>query len=243
MQQKAKDREFVSSWYQEKVRQFGENDPRSLGYNQRSSQVKRFDVLCQLGDFNGRRILDVGCGLGDFYKFLNDRGIETDYTGFDLCPDMIQSCKSLFKDKLGPWCRFETGDTLEYNPVGSFDYVVASGIFGLMSENAEERILPTIKRMFSWCRVGTAVNLLSNRTSRQAQHCLYVDPAKILSQAMELTPSVELKHSYLPNDFTLYLYKTPAWELEKEAAAVEREPVAIRPPTVAVGFPARNGTN
>jgi hypothetical protein len=40
---------------------------------------------------------------------------------------------------------------------------------------------------------------------------VYVDPSEMLRAAMELTPAVQLDHGYLPNDFTLHLYRTPAW--------------------------------
>ena len=45
-----------------------------------------------------------------------------------------------------------------------------------------------------------------------AENRVYVDPAEALEMALALTPAVRLDHSYLPNDFTLYLEKTPAWQ-------------------------------
>jgi len=41
---------------------------------------------------------------------------------------------------------------------------------------------------------------------------VYVDPAEILEMGLALTPAARIDHSYLPNDFTLHLYKTPPWE-------------------------------
>jgi len=43
---------------------------------------------------------------------------------------------------------------------------------------------------------------------------VYVDPCDALAMGFELTPAARIDHTYLPNDFTLYLYKTPAWQLE-----------------------------
>ena len=211
MLQTIKDGEWVSSWYQQRLREFGV-DPRGVGYNQRSSQQKRFELLSQLGGFDGRRVLDVGCGFGDFFQFLLEKEIQPDYTGLDLVPDMVAKCNERFKSHLGPHCRFESGDTLQYRPATKFDYVVACGIFGLRSENAKERIVPTLQRFFSWCTAGVAVNFLSQRADRHDPKCLYVDPAEILTHALVMTPSVKVVHNYLPNDFTLYMYRTPAWE-------------------------------
>jgi SAM-dependent methyltransferase len=207
-----KDRVWISSWYQDRVKQYGGSDPRSLGYNQRSSQVKRFEALSQLGDFDGQRLLDVGCGFGDFFAFLLERNITPDYMGLDLVPAMIDQCRQRYKDRVGPYCQFTVGDILDTDPPGTFDFVVASGIFGLLSENANERIVPTLQKLFSWCTTGLAVNFLSLKSERQDPKCLYVDPAALLTQALKLTPAVTLSHTYLPNDFTIYLYKKPAWE-------------------------------
>ena len=36
-----------------------------------------------------------------------------------------------------------------------------------------------------------------------------MDPGKALEAALTLTPAVRIDHTYLPNDFTLYLYRQP----------------------------------
>jgi hypothetical protein len=60
-----------------------------------------------------------------------------------------------------------------------------------------------------------AVNFLSAAYDRQVDGRIYVEPAKALNAALALTPAVRLEHNYLPNDFTLYLYRTPAWQSEE----------------------------
>jgi len=40
-------------------------------------------------------------------------------------------------------------------------------------------------------------------------------PADVLQFALKLTPAVRLEHTYLPNDFTLCLYRRPPWEQEQ----------------------------
>jgi len=200
--------EHAARWYEDKVRRFG-FDHRGLGFRNRSSQEKRFEALLSLGDFNGRRVLDVGCGFGDFLAFLVERDIHPLYTGLDVCEPMIQRCQERFPAGAG---RFHSGDVLAYEPDEPYDYVVASGLFGLESPGARERIVPTVARMLDWCRIGVAVNFLSGAYDRQVPGRIYVYPALALAYALAYTPAVRLDHSYLPNDFTLYLYRTPAWQ-------------------------------
>jgi SAM-dependent methyltransferase len=203
--------EATARWYEEKVRQYG-FDHRGLGFRNRASQEKRFEALLALGDFQGRRVLDVGCGFGDLPEFLMMRGIHPVYTGLDVCEPMIQRCHERFQ---GDVAHFICADVLEHEPEQQFDYVVASGLFGLDAEGARERILPTLERLFGWCRIGTAANFLSARYPDPVDSRIYVEPGKAIEAALSLTPAVRLDHAYLPNDFTLHLYKTPAWAVER----------------------------
>ncbi len=200
--------EETARWYEEKVRKYG-YDHRGLGFRNRSSQEKRFEALLGLGEFAGRRVLDVGCGFGDLLEFLMLHGIRPIYTGLDVCKPMIQRCQERFQ---GDVAHFVCADVLEYQPEQQFDFVVASGLFGLDAEGARERIRPTLERLFGWSRIGTAVNFLSAGYPRPVEGRIYVEPGKALEAGLALTPAARLDHSYLPNDFTLHLYKSPAWE-------------------------------
>jgi SAM-dependent methyltransferase len=197
-------------WYDAHVRRFG-YDYRGLGYGRRASQEKRFAALLALGSFHGASLLDAGCGFGDLLAWLNERGVHPVYTGIDLCAPMVARGRARFA---GTRARFIAGDAVTYEPSAPFDYIVASGIFGLAARDARRRIRPTLERLFGFCRVGLAVNFLSNRVARRNPARLYVDPAEVLEPALALTPAVRLDHSYLPNDFTLLLYRKPAWQEE-----------------------------
>ena len=205
--------EETTRWYEDKVRRYG-FDHRGLGFRTKSSQDKRFEALLELGDFDGARILDVGCGFGDFLEFLQERHIHPVYTGIDVCKPMIERCRERFEDDDA---IFRVADVLEFEATENFDYVVASGLFGLDAEGAHERIRPTLDRMFAWSSVGTAANFLSTRSPQPVEGRIYVDPSKALDAGLSLTPAARVNHAYLPNDFTLYLYKTPAWRQETQA--------------------------
>jgi SAM-dependent methyltransferase len=200
-------------WYEDKVRRYG-YDHRGLGFRNRSSQEKRFEAMLALGDFDGKRVLDVGCGFGDFLRFLLARGIHPVYTGLDICEPMVARCRESFAAGAG---RFLVADALEHEPDEPYDYVVASGIFGLDADGMRSRIEPTVRRMFSWCGSGMAANFLSTRSPAPAAARVYVDPAEALALGLALTPAARLDHAYLPNDFTLFLYKTPPWEQQNRS--------------------------
>jgi len=201
-------------WYADKVRRYG-YDHRGLGFRTRSAQEKRFEALLSLGELDGGSVLDVGCGFGDFLAFLDGRGIRARYTGLDVCAPMIERCRSRFA---GRDASFLVADVLDHAPEHGYDFVVASGIFGLDAPGARERIRPTIERMFAWCRVGMGVNFLSGKSPSPVEGRVYVDPCEALALGFELTAAARLDHNYLPNDFTLQLFKSPGWDGERGRA-------------------------
>jgi len=165
-------------------------------------QLKRFEVLRQLGQLDGRRVLDLGCGGGDWYLFLKDAGCRPLYTGVDGDAEAVARCRARFAGD--PSCVFEAGGVMDYQPSEPFDYVIAGS---LPSTEA-------LTRVFSWCTLGAAVSFASVRPLSPAQRGRYADPAAIVKAALRLTPSLRLAHDYLPGDFTLFLYKRPAWTPE-----------------------------
>lgn len=201
----------TTRFYEDHIRRFGYTF-RALGFGRRSSQEKRFAaVLGGLGSFHGKRLLDVGCGFGDLLAWLNARGVEPRYTGMDICRPMIERCQRRFE---GSGARFMIGDALTFVTDEPYDYIVASGIFGYAAKDTRKRVQPTLERLFDLTRIGLAVNFLSRRASTRSPGRLYLHPADVLQFALKLTPAVQLDHTYMPNDFTLCLYRTPPWEQE-----------------------------
>ena len=202
----------TSRFYESTVRRYGYGY-RALGFGRRSSQEKRFAAALSLGSFHGQRLLDAGCGFGDLLPYLNERGVYPRYTGLDLCKPMVERCRKRFSGHCaGHRPRFVIGDALTWQPDEPFDYVVASGLFGYAAKDTRSRVQPTIEHLLSIARSGVAVNFLSRRAPARSPGRLYLHPSDVLDFALKLTPAVRLDHSYLPNDFTLCLYRIPPWE-------------------------------
>jgi len=201
----------TTRFYESHVKRFGYGF-RALGFGRRQSQEKRFSIVAALGDLHGARLLDVGCGFGDLLAWLRARGIFPQYTGIDLTAAMVERCRQRFP---GGEAHFIVGDALTFQPEGMYDYVVASGLFGYAARDTRVRIRPTLERLFGMTAVGLAVNFLSAWAPARSRGRLYVQPADVLQYALRLTPCVRLDHTYLPNDFTISLYRKPQWELEQ----------------------------
>ncbi len=175
-------------------------DARSLDWGSADTQRARFAVLASVCRLAGRSVLDVGCGLGDFYAYLRQQDIETTYTGLDLTPAMIDRARERF-----PQVRLHTGNLLEYDGPGA-DVVVASGLFAFVNL---AQVVPMLQRMVALCGVAVACNFLSDSTPVRHPREFYADPGAMLRHARRLTPYVTLRHDYMHHDFTLFLYREP----------------------------------
>jgi SAM-dependent methyltransferase len=194
-------------FYTERVRAYG-LDIRSVDWGSRESQARRFSVLAELEDLQGRSVLDVGCGTGDLLAWLRAAGLSVSYTGLDITAAMVDASRARFPD-----AAFAIGDLHDPPPdlAAQYDVVVASGIFAYRRHDAEAYIASTVSRMFARCRIAAMFNALSAWAVEPDETDTLVEPGWALGMCRTMTPRLAFRHDYLPNDFTVALYRAP-WE-------------------------------
>ncbi len=99
---------------------------------------------------------------------------------------------------------------------GSFDCVIASGVFSFQLEDADQYayIQAALERMLELCKVGVAVDFLSDRVNYRQDHCFHAQPERVLELALGLTRRVRLRHDYLPFEFSVALFKDDIYDEE-----------------------------
>ena len=200
--------------YSKRLAQFGE-DPRTLGWDTRAHQWTRFAAATAVIDLNGRDVLDIGCGLGDFRVFLEERGISpAAYAGVDINDDLLAVARPRFTDS-----QFARRNVvLEPYAAPVCDVAVMFGLvnFRLKDLDNYEYAARAIDAAFGACREALVVDMLSDRRTPeypQEDFVFYFDPARMLALALDRTPWVQVHHAYqaLPQrEFMLVLRKAPA---------------------------------
>ncbi len=203
--------EIISSY--RKLYQHHGYSPKSLGWD-KGKQFLRFHQLTSDWDLNGARILDVGCGFGDFIKYL--RFLKTSgyiYTGIDMVDEFISEGKKHYSSEN---ISLIQGDFLACEPSNTFDYAIASGTFNLKIEGLDgyEYIYKNMKKMFELSTTAISIDFISDKVDFLHEHNFNSSPEKILSMAYTLSKNVILKNNYFPFEFSVTIYKNDSFRKE-----------------------------
>lgn len=194
--------EAVRKFWDERA-QSSKSNQYTVDWSQRT-QLMRFLVFAQLVQLDGASILDIGCGTGDFFDFLEQQRISADYTGFDISPVMVERCRERF-----PNAKFVSGDFLGWIPDRTFDYTIAIGIHNIKADGARDILEATLRRQFELSDKAAHLSILSSRYNGFDSHIQAWNPIEILELSMSITPYVAFRHDYLPHDFSITLFKAP----------------------------------
>lgn len=149
------------------------------------------------------RILDIGCGLGSFYLFLEGK-MEFTYKGIDIVPEYIDYCKSNFSN-----CTFELKNVFENGINETFDNIILSQVLNNRYQHSDN--MEVLERMIEICfectNVGLSIDLMSKYVDFEINDLYYYSPEKVFTIAKKFTKRVMLRHDYRPYEFCIQLYK------------------------------------
>ncbi len=198
---KPEEKEATIRRYEERLEKYGVS-AKAMGWRDKEQQYIRFVALAAIGDLNNCSILDVGCGFGDFYDFLKQKGSNVQYTGYDISSKLVEIARQKH-----PEATFQVRDILEEESNEKFDYVVSSGILNARLSDNEGFVKRMLKRCFELCNMGVAINMMTSYVDYQQEDLYYYSPESVFAFAKTLTRRATLRHDYMPFEFTIYLYK------------------------------------
>lgn len=194
------DKDRIIENYRSLYLQHGEGP--AVGQWSAEGQRFRFARLAEIGDLSGKSILEIGCGIGDFYPFLTGRYGKLSYTGVDIVPELVAHAAAKY-----PEATFYCQDLLEEDIPGRYDFVLMSGIFNNDMSGATGFLLDMVAKAFAKCRVGTGFNFTSDRVNRYDAEMAYHDPVRVLDFCLnQITRKVVMAHHYERCDVSAFLY-------------------------------------
>lgn len=193
---------YIQKFHEAKIKQHGSDNAKSLAWHSSEQQLKRFDVLTQVGDINNASVLDIGCGNGDLCVYLAKRCTHFQYSGIDFIQEFLDN--AIERAKHVSNATFYLGNFMQGDlPV--VDYVFASGSLNYKN-NDPEFIFKAITRLYAHCKIGLAFNLLSKTPNSDGILVSY-SPEKIVNYCKTLSSNVMLKEGYEEGDFTVLVCK------------------------------------
>lgn len=175
------------------------------------AQRMRFEVFVINHNLQGCSLLDVGCGTGDLFDHLQRRGAPCEYTGIDLSPAMIRRARTRF-----PSAAFFEGNAVDAFSDKQFDYTVSIGIHNIKVSRAWDILAASLRHQYEMCKRAAHASLLSDRYEKFGEHVQAWRVEEVLALALSITPYVVLRNDYLPNDFSVTLYRHPLIETAQD---------------------------
>ena len=201
-------KDVLRKHYEPRIEKFRENS-KVLDWESRDAQFRRFSAMTDNLDLNGKSILDVGCGCGDLYGMLKNKGMKVSYTGVDILEKMVQRAEECY-----PGTEFRCADIFQEdfcpeNGLGCprFDITYASGIFNLNAGNNEQFLKKAVPVLARLAEEIFVFNLLNPSSPDRDDRYFYYEPSKAIDLASEWVQDIEVIEGYLDNDYTLICRK------------------------------------
>ncbi len=185
----------TDTFYRNALERYGHNAQGAHWESARSQRV-RFAVLRRLlpADLSALSLVDVGCGLGDLFRYLEVQGDRPGgYVGIDVVEPMVEIA------------RLRTGEEVLLldalrDPLPGADYYLCSGAMNTLTRE-ETRLF--IERCLAASRLGFVFNLL--RGEDDCDTFNYWEPQDIETLARELGAECAIETGYMHRDFSAAL--------------------------------------
>jgi SAM-dependent methyltransferase len=200
--------EAVRRYYSEKIAQHGPT-AKGVDWRDEASQELRFEQLLKVVDLSRPfTINDYGCGYGALGTYLERRGGDFRYTGFDISEGQLAQARALLRHS--ERCRFVATEA-ELEPA---DYTVASGIFNVRLDAPVDawqgQAFETLSRLDALSTRGFAFNMLTSYSDPELMRAdlWYPDPRAIFDHCKRSHSRwVALLHDYGLYEFTILVRK------------------------------------
>lgn len=202
----------IKARYEGCLEQHTADSPEAVHWTDEERMRLRYDILKDIGELEGKTILDFGCGTGLFLDYLNVQNISCEYHGWDISEKMIESAKERHPD-----ATFECKDVLKEDVseyTGEFDYIFISGVFHIKTDsNAashQEWMYSILEEIWPLCTQGLSVNFMTEHIDWMDDDLYYCEIGELIDFCVEnLDRWVTVRRDYELWEHTLYVYKNP----------------------------------
>ena len=194
----------IKDLYNDRVKKYGDS-PNSVHWGKKERQEISFNAFIDNNDLLSSKILDIGCGLCDFYDFLNKKNIQVDYNGIDIADEMINLSK---KKYLELHDKLICGDFNDIEYKDNFDHILISGIFNNNIGDNWNFIKKTLIKVSQIYTKSIIFNLITDDVDYMDKDLYYVNPDKIIDFCKQnISENVKKIHNYNKYEYMIIINK------------------------------------
>jgi len=194
-------KEYVIDFFTKRLFHF-KNSPESVGWTHKG-QLIRYETVLKLIEPEGKSLLDFGCGKGDFYGFLKEKGVDCHYTGIDINPSLIELARKNYPD-----VEFYVMDIEKSALEKKFNYTLAIGVFNLAVQDIKELTERCLKILFQHTSERLVFTCLNQQTKLKDIYVTYFSKEELEKIAKKLTNRYEIMDNLVEGDLFLILDKS-----------------------------------
>ncbi|MEZ9232244.1 class I SAM-dependent methyltransferase [Vibrio amylolyticus] len=198
------DRLNVYLYHYNRIKAWSGNLSKIQGWSSDHSQQARFEIIKSATNFDGKSVLDLGCGYGELFDYLSQDYQLAAYTGVDQQHQFLRVAKKRLSETHLP-CQFVRADISQYSAPNS-DVVIASGSLNYQSRDPEY-LTKMINRMYAMANDIVIFNLLDSSTFPKQNLLTGYNKKGTLFYCKTLCSHVELIDGYANEDFTIVMRK------------------------------------
>lgn len=178
--------------------------PQALKWRTYRAAAIRYRQLVSELNPEGKKIMDVGCGMGDVLPFIYSKANRFTYLGVDKNKVFIEIARKRYAGH-----EFKVMNPFKDKPLKKSDIVLCSGALN-GCENGDwiqDRKLK-VKILFDMAGETLAFNMAGGNAENHTEKNIgYVNVKEMLGFCLSLTPKIILKDHYHPKDFTVFMFK------------------------------------
>jgi len=167
------------------------------------TQRARFDALARLGDFQGRCVLDVGCGRADLVDYLCQNKLTPHrYIGIEAVTQLADAARAKPHD----FAKILEADFIIDPSAMNVDaqLVVFSGSLNTLDDRT---FYTSLRCGFAAARSAVIFNFLSSPLLAGQSYLHWRHPADVLAFARTLSSDVQALEDYLQGDCTIAIWR------------------------------------
>ena len=202
------DRRAVADRYAERYRTHGYH-PLTLGWT-KGRELVRFAAAIEAIGQRFDCLLDVGCGFGDLFAFLYERGWRGRYLGIDVVPELLEEAR---RRHAGTPAEFQLADITGDFAGPVFDVAVAIGVFNHVTQQPHlEFVAEALDAMRRWSQIAVVADFLSTSAELRYPNCAYASAGDIAALAQARSKRFSLNHRYIPFEFNLAIWRDDSFD-------------------------------